>query len=78
MSCLLILSGTVTAANASTLNDGAAAVEDQLLLVISAFPTWIDLEREWESKREKDELLAINSKPQIYFLIGMGGWSMGR
>ena len=26
MSCLLILSGTVTAANASTLNDGAAAV----------------------------------------------------
>lgn len=26
MSCSLILSGTVTAANASTLNDGAAAV----------------------------------------------------
>lgn len=54
-------------------NDGAAAVEDQLLLVVSAFPTWIDSEREGECKREKDELLVINSKPQIYLPTGMGG-----
>lgn len=58
-------------------NDGAAAVEDQLLLVVSAFPTWIDSERERESKREKDELLVINFKPQIYFLTGMGGGAWG-